>query len=229
AVTSLTKQLTGLGSALPALRPDPGPQPAVTTVSELARADALTLHRNVGGGRFQLDEDGAGTGPLVLTGRDVVSGVAPTARLGSADPSETVELQPGDLVVPLLVAGDGRVSTRVVADGGVLLGPNLALLRVDPRRLDAHFLAGQLRTGGASRAGSTASGVHRFDVRRVEVPVVDIARQRSIGAAFRALAEFERGLDQAHSAGAALARQITDALASGVGLPDSPDAGDGAE
>lgn len=222
---ALSEQLTGLGSLLPVLRRDTTQTRAMTTVSDLARVDALTVHRNVGTGQWDMDE--AGAGPLVLTGRDVADGMAPTARLVSGEREGTFGLRPGDVVVPLLVAGDGRVSARVIEQPGVLLGPNLALIRVDPQRVDAQFLAGQLRTSGAARAGGTASGVHRFDVRRVEVPVLDIEQQRGMGDAFRTLAEFESGLARAHASGVGLARQLGDALASGVGGPELPEASGG--
>lgn len=211
---SLAETLAGLGSLLPTLSGDTARSRPVTTINDLARADALTIQRSLG--RMDLDEDGATTGPLVLTGRDVATGVEPSARLESGTDSGVTELRPGDLVVPMVAAGDGRASARVIDKPGMVLGPNLQLVRADPQRVDAEFLAGHLRSTGAARTGSTLSGVHRLDVRRVEVPVLDIDSQRELGEVFRKLAEFESALRRAHRTGTDLANQLTDALATGA-------------
>lgn len=211
---SVADTLGGLGALLPTVRADGSQARAMTTINDLARADALTLQRSIG--RMDLDEDGVTTGPLVLTGRDVATGAHPSARLESDSDVEATELWPGDLVVPLLIAGDGRARARVIEEPGTVLGPNLQLIRVDPQRVDVEFLAGQLRSTNAARAGSTLSGVHRLDVRRVEVPVLDIDSQRALGRVFRGLAEFESALRQAHRTGTDLANRLTDALATGA-------------
>jgi hypothetical protein len=130
-------------------------------------------------------------------------------------------LRPGDVVVASLVAGDGRPAVAVVDEAmlgeDVLLGPNLQLLRVDVHRLDPDFLAGYVRAGRSPRASSTtASGVHRLDVRRVEVPVLDIGSQRRLGMRFRRLREIEVGLREAYERGGGLVRQLAAGLADGA-------------
>jgi SAM-dependent methyltransferase len=213
----LVRTLGELGSLLPEVREaKPVARPS-TTIGDLARAGALELRQSVG--RLELDEDG--DGPVVLTGRDVATGSEPTGRLADAR-DEPVHLRPGDLVVPLLAAGDGRPTARVIDSddietGGLVLGPNLQLIRVDDTRLDVHFLAGHIRAGSSARAGSTtASGVHRIDVRRIEVPVADIAEQRRLGAVFRKLATFEVSVGQAAERGIRFVCEIADGLAGGV-------------
>jgi predicted DNA-binding transcriptional regulator AlpA len=184
------------------------------TIGELARAGALALHQQPMG-RTELDEHG--DGPLVLTGRDVASGQEPTLRLADDPHVPPVPLRPGDIVVPSLAAGDGRPRPTVVTAPGPVLGPNLQLIRVDPARLDADFLAGHLGSAPAARAsGSTVSGVHRLDVRRVEIPVLDLARQRELGTRFRRLRELRTHLSTLSRLGADLAEALTDGLAAGV-------------
>lgn len=156
-------------------------------------------------------------GPLVLTGRDVITGAPASQRLAEDPRHELVELRPGDIVVPLLAAGDGRFRPQVISEEGLLLGPNLQLIRVDGERLDVEFLAGQLGAAPTSRAtSSTVSGVHRLDVRRVEVPVVDLETQRQLGELFRRIRAFRDGLQGAASHGTELADQLVDGLATGT-------------
>ncbi|MFD2397090.1 N-6 DNA methylase [Prauserella oleivorans] len=66
------------------------------TVNELARAGALTLTHAVS--RPATTEEGSG--PLVLTGRDVATGRPPTARLAEAGEHEPIELEPGTSCCP---------------------------------------------------------------------------------------------------------------------------------
>ena len=186
---------------------------STTTVNDLARAGALTLLQSPG--RVALDE--SADRPLVLTGRDVATGTPASLRLAEDPRQELVELRPGDIVVPLLAAGDGRFRPRVITEDGLLLGPNLQLIRVDGERLNVEFLAGHLGATPTSRAtSSTVSGVHRLDVRRIEIPVVDLETQHDLGELFRRIRAFRDGLSDAASNGAELADQLVDGLASGT-------------
>jgi SAM-dependent methyltransferase len=217
--TQLIRTLGELGALLPEVRERAAESRPSTTINDLARAGALVLRQQTG--RLDLDEDA--DGPLVLTGRDVATDAEPTARLREAGLIDLVHLQPGDLVVPLLAAGDGRPKPRVITGPGLVLGPNLQLIRADENRLDVDFLAGQLRAGSNARASSsTASGVHRLDVRRIEIPVLDIEEQRRFGELFRRLHDFEQGVRQAAELGVELTRQLTDGLAVGA-LGDNGD------
>ncbi|WP_158854045.1 N-6 DNA methylase [Saccharothrix deserti] len=212
----LTRILDELGGLLPALQETRPEARATTTINDLARAGALVVRQQVG----PLNTDEAGAGPLVLTGRDVATDSEPSAHFVGTEEDESVHLRPGDLVVPLLATGDGRPRTRVIDGDGLVLGPNLQLIRVDESRLDVHFLAGQIRAGGGSRAGSTtASGVHRIDVRRIEIPVLGLDQQQRLGSAFKQLEAFESGLSLAASLGTDLAHQLTEGLARGAMAP----------
>lgn len=212
----LQHTLGDLGTALPTVRAASPEARTSTTIHDLARAGALMLRQQTR--RMELEEDA--DGPLVLTGRDVVTGQDPTMRLADPEQLDLLFLQPGDLVVPLLAAGDGRPPVRVITGDELALGPNLQLIRVDADRLDVEFLAGQIRAGSSARAStSTLSGVHRLDVRRVEIPVLDLAQQQRLGALFQRLATFETELRQAANLGAELVRKLVDGLADGVVAP----------
>ncbi|MEE1795360.1 N-6 DNA methylase [Streptomyces sp. BE308] len=208
-----TLRLTARLTPPPADLSDPAHWP-LTTVGELARAGAL--HLRTGG-------SGGGTGP-VLTEHDVLAGAAPggTPAAGTAYPEgadDTVLLEPGDVVVPVL--GGGSV-TRVVdeATAGAVLGRNLQLLRPDPAAIDPWFLAGFLRgTANNRQASSYASTATRLDARRLQLPRLPLAEQRRYGEQFRTLAEFEDALRAAGRLGGLLVQGMYDGLTDGTVAP----------
>jgi hypothetical protein len=130
-----------------------------------------------------------------------------------------IALQAGDIVVSVAT---GRFTVQVMdADGGPL-GPGLTLLRVDREQLDPHFVAGALR-GSANTQTSIAQtgGTGRADIRRAQVPQLQLADQRRYGDAFRRLAELESAARSAATMGAELARMLADGVAEGTLLaPD---------
>lgn len=211
--TELVDTLGELADLLPKIEAVEATPRTITTINELVRAGAVQIRRQ--SGKLELDDRDEAAGPPVLTGRDVVTGQGPSARLIGGAATVTL-LEPGDLVVPLVLGADGRPATQVITEEGWVLGPNLGLIRVDETRIDVHFLAGHIRAGGGTVAPSTTSGAHRFDVRRVELPVLDLDEQRRLGRAFHVLAAFETGLRQAAEQGAKLAGQLNDGLAAGV-------------
>ncbi|WP_033439370.1 N-6 DNA methylase [Saccharothrix sp. NRRL B-16314] len=212
----LTLLLDELGGLLPEFHGTTPGTRATTTVNDLARAGALVVRHRMG----PLPTDENGVGPLVLTGRDVATGGEPVAHFVGSEDDDPIRLRPGDLVVPLVAAGDGRPRTRVIDSDDLVLGPNLQLIRVDPSRLDVHFLAGQIRANtGPRTGGTTVSGVHRVDVRRTEIPVLALDRQQRLGAAFRRLEAFEAGLNRAAALSADLTHQLTEGLARGAVEP----------
>ncbi|MDU0294389.1 N-6 DNA methylase [Saccharothrix longispora] len=212
----LTRLLEELGGLLPEFSgAPPGPR-ATTTINDLARAGALVVRQQVG----PLPVDEAGSGPPVLTGRDVVTGSEPERHFGGTEEDDPIHLLPGDLVVPQVVAEHRQHPTRVIDAGGMVLGPGVTLVRVDPDRVDVHFLAAQIRVNSVARSSSaTLPGSRRIDVRRIEVPVLDLDRQRRLGAAFRRLDAFESKLRSAASLGADLVHGLTEGLARGAVEP----------
>lgn len=183
-----------------------------TTINALVRAGAVTVRQATG--RLETTDDPEADGPIVLTGRDVVSGVAPTARLTEPG-DDVIDVCPGDVVAPAIISGDAPRAEVIEADGWVL-GRQVYLLRVDPGRIDPHFLAGMLRARSRLRNAATSTGSHRIDIRRVEVPVVDIDKQRTIGEQLRRIHVFETGLRDLARSGNALAQHLTDGLAEGT-------------
>lgn len=191
---------------------EPAPR-AVTTIGELAKVGALEIIRQTS----PVDAEENGTGRLVLTGRDVVTGTEPTLRCSVG--AEAVPLRSGDLVVPVVATGEGSTALRVIDTDEWSLGANMFLIRVDTDRLDPWFLAGQIRSGGHAASSATVSGVHRIDIRRTEIPVVEIDEQRRLGEAFRRLAEWESDLNKAAEIGTRLTRRLTNGLADATVVP----------
>ncbi|MFI2316559.1 restriction endonuclease subunit M [Streptomyces sp. CB00072] len=219
--------------AVPAHRPR-------TTVGELARGGALSLHTG--------NAAPGGQGP-VLTEHDVLTGADPAGtpltdpvgtpltdpagaplpdpagtplagpEVPGAAPDDLVVLEPGDVVVPVL--GGGTV-VRVVGEreAGAALGRNLQLLRPDPAALDPWFLAGFLRgTANNRQASSYASTSARLDARRLHLPRMPLAEQRRYGERFRELAAFEEALRTAERLGGVLVQGMYDGLTDGTVTP----------
>ncbi|MEV0066865.1 N-6 DNA methylase [Amycolatopsis sp. NPDC050768] len=183
-----------VGLELPPLQPT-GEEPPHTTVGELVKAGALEIHHAPA-------RTGDGDEP-VLTPDDVLAGRAPT---GYAAPDDTAVIaHEGDVIASVTGA------VKVHSGHPVRLGPALSLYRVDPARLDAEFLAGCLRAADFP----VHSASTRIDARRLRVPRYPLAEQRSYGAAFRALAEFDRALRETAEIGRDLVRLGFAALAEG--------------
>lgn len=208
--------LAGLVDLLPQTRPvgEPAQCPR-TTVGELAREGALTIHQQVGS-----MDIGAGPGTPVLTSSDVVAGRAPSGSMAAGVAGE--RLLRGDVVVPTVAS---RPAAVVVDDddNNALLGPGLQLLRPDPDRLDPQFLAGVLRSDETQRAAATKSGSYRIDVRRVELPRLPLDAQRQLGEVMHGVAQFGAALDDAAGLGRRLVQGITDAVVRGQLEPGGED------
>ncbi|GAA3444623.1 N-6 DNA methylase [Planomonospora venezuelensis] len=169
-----------------------------TTVGELVRAGLVTILQAP-------PKMTAGSGPVpVLTAEDAAAGAEPSG--GTVFDPALVMVRPDDVVATALGA------VRVVEHSGAALGPQLTLYRVDPERLDPHFLAGFLRSAEASRVHPSSS---RLDVRRARVPVLPVAEQRRYGAAFRELTALEDRLRETAALGETLIRLGFDGLVDG--------------
>ncbi|MCK9925867.1 SAM-dependent methyltransferase [Frankia sp. Mgl5] len=182
-------------------------QPAWVTVGELAKGGALTVLT----APLQTRADG-GDLPL-LTAADVRRGRGASGRTGELP--GMLMLRSGDVVC---VVAAGRISAEVIDEAGAVLGPKVGLLRVDPGRLDPHFLAGSLRAAGCRAAGgpgvdnedgaSLRSGgtLSRPDLRRVRIPTLTLAAQRELGADFRRLGRLEKSVREAAELGEEIVR-----------------------
>ncbi|MFJ7266388.1 N-6 DNA methylase [Streptomyces sp. NPDC099050] len=190
--------------------------PTATTVSELARAGALTVR-----GGQQPPEESIRTGrssdddiPL-LTIPDLLMDAEPRGWLTPDDAAahEAVIAEPGDIVV----VGVTRAFSAWVHEGPpTALGSQLHAVRVQPEQLDAWFLAGSLRApANARQAGTHTMSSSRIDIRRLQVRQVPLGEQRRYGEAFREVATFERMVHRTAGLGADLVRDLGDELAAG--------------
>jgi hypothetical protein len=181
---------------------------AMTTVGELAKGGVLEVLRSAA--KAKLDDGPEST----LTLDDVVEGRGPT---GSATPGpDDVRVAACDVVVP--TAARYPVA-RVVRDGGAVLGPGLALVRVDPARADADFVAGWLRLGARDARLRSSTSTARFDVRRARLPRLTLDEQAELGAAFRRLADLEAGLREVQELGGTVLRLGLEGLGAGTLRP----------
>jgi hypothetical protein len=199
--------LRGLPDALPELTVlSERRELPMTTVGELAKAGMVTLSQAPL--KMATDE-----GDLpVLTVKDVTEGRAPSGR--TRPQPGLVVLEAGDVVAPVLAK---ETVARVVTDGGAVLGPRLLSFRVDPERLDPHFLVGFLCVAGAA-AGSRAT-TSRSDLRRTAVPRIPIEEQRHYGAVLSKLVALQDVLRISASVGELLVRLGLDGLADGTLAP----------
>ena len=185
--------------------------PLTVTVAELARTGALELIGPIRSTARDGKEQPTGDGPLVLTVQDLLAG-DPAGGRDVQRLAQQVKLAPGDVVVPMIAR---KLTARVVATGGDLLGLNLYLLRPNPAALDPWFLAGQLRTTANEKQASSLSGALRFDIRRAQVRRIPLDEQRTHGEAFRRLYAFESAIRQVRELGTDLVQLTLDGLANG--------------
>ncbi|WP_030543169.1 N-6 DNA methylase [Streptomyces albus] len=199
----------------------PGSQ-GPTTVGELARAGALTVHagQSPADGTVRDAASAAVDGSVpYLTVQSLLLGGAPTGRVSHADAAKGRETGTLTVTEPtdVVVIGSSRVFNAWVDDGGpTVLGPQIHALRADPAVIDPWFLAGCLRApANARQAGTHASATSRIDVRRLQIPRLPLAEQRRYGEIFRRLASFEGLLREARGLGTELTRSLSDGLAAG--------------
>jgi SAM-dependent methyltransferase len=176
----------------------------MVSIAELLRADAVKLLQAP---LKMRTKDGD---VPVLTAKDVRIG-RPASGRGRADEPGSVTINAGDVVVTMTA---GEMSVRVCDEDGMLLGPQVSLLRVDAHTLDPHFLAGFLRAAAPSTG--SASSYPRSDLRRWSVPRMSIEDQRRYGRAFRQLTELDNALDQLRALGERLIRAGFQGLADGT-------------
>jgi hypothetical protein len=178
-------------------------------VGDLVKAGALSLRA----GQQPLDGavgPGSASVPL-LTVTDLLTDGTPSGSV--ATESAPAIAEKGDVVV----AGVVRAFKAWVHEGPpTALGPQLYALRVDPAKLDAHFLAGCLRAPSNGRqAGTHASSSSRVDIRRLQVLQLPLEEQSAYAEVFRDLGAFEARLAHAGSTGKGLVSDLVDLLAAG--------------
>lgn len=202
-LAALLGQMSGM---VPELGPAPRDrEPAFTSVAELARIGALTVHR----APARRDAAEAAEGRPVLTAEDVIQDREPTGRVLARAEEDWLVTRTGDIAVAV---ASRRFAARVVEREGLLLGPQLSLVRVDPEELDPYFLAGVLRSTANVRSSALSSTGSRVDVHRARVPRLPLDQQRRYGKAFRRM---DRVASAARD-GIALSEEMGRLLADGV-------------
>jgi hypothetical protein len=115
-----------------------------------------------------------------------------------------------------------RLTARVVTTQGALLGPGLTLLRVDPGQLDAHFVAGELRSSANGQVTTRQTGSSgRADISRARIAQLPLPEQGPYGEAFRQADELESAARSAAALGASLAQLLADGIAGGALEPSA--------
>ncbi|MCO6008858.1 N-6 DNA methylase [Actinoallomurus purpureus] len=215
----LATTLEKAGGLVPALPPAAARREARSVpLSELARIGHLVIHHAPMRGDT---EDGGDGGPPLLTAEDLVEGRPPTGKAARGD-NRWIPIETGDVLVAVVARS---FVVRVAEADGPLLGPQLCLLRVDPRHLDPYFVAGVLRSSANARASIVQSTgtIGRADIRRAQVPRLPLEDQRGYGAAFRRMTEFESALRNTVAMGTELAQLLADGVAEGtLAPPDGP-------
>ncbi|SNT19565.1 N-6 DNA methylase [Actinacidiphila glaucinigra] len=178
-------------------------------VGDLVKAGALTLRA----GQHSLETMESRRDPTIplLTVADLLMDGRPSGVLPANSAQAVAE--EGDVVV----AGVVRAFKAWVHEGPpVALGAQLYTLRVDPEKLDAHFLAGCLRAPANGRqAGTHASSSSRVDIRRLQVLQLPLEEQTAYADTFRRLMAFEALLTKTDALGKGLVNDVSDRLAAG--------------
>jgi SAM-dependent methyltransferase len=198
----LLHRVERLSTMIPQAVPAAAGTMPLVDLSEMERVGAI---RVLNAGRFEI----SGSGDLVLTDQDLLSGTSPLHR---THPEDRILIEPGDVVV---ATRPGEFAVGVVTEGGLRLGPRLVLVRPDPQRIDAYFLAGFLRALSTTLGIGTHSGASRFDPRRAVVPRMPLEEQRRYSESFRRIFEFEDELRNISIAGQAAAASLLKALGKG--------------
>ncbi|MFI8092496.1 N-6 DNA methylase [Streptomyces sp. NPDC086080] len=207
--TTLT-DLADRAQRLSELKFEIGRAPTTVSVGDLVKAGALSLRSGQQPPENGTRAAGRGSVPL-LTVSDLLADGTPGGFV--AEDCAPVVVEEGDVVV----AGVVRAYRAWVHDGPpTALGAQLHALRVDPAKLDAHFLAGCLRAPSNGRqAGTHASSSSRVDIRRLHVLQLPLEQQAVYAEVFRSLWIFEARLTDAGKTGRALVSGVADLLAVG--------------
>ncbi|MEU3659858.1 N-6 DNA methylase [Streptomyces sp. NPDC032940] len=206
---SLLAGLTGHVQQLSELAFEADAPQTTATVGDLVKAGALTLRP--GQQPVESRPSPGDTEVPLLSVADLLMDGTP----GGLVPAHTAHavVEEGDVVV----AGVVRAFRAWVHQGPpTALGPQLYALRVDPEKMDAHFLAGCLRAPANGRqAGTHASSSSRVDIRRLQVLQLPLEDQATYAETFRRLTDFEALLDRAGTLGKGLTDDVSDRLAAG--------------
>lgn len=111
------------------------------------------------------------------------------------------------------------VSLGELAQAGAITFAERGEWSTDPSHLDAGFVEGFLHSPDNRRRHTSATGIHRVDVRSALVPRMPIDRQGDYAAAFKQIDDFRAAIEALTSLAAELAADTNDGLTTGVLAP----------
>ncbi|TGZ12138.1 N-6 DNA methylase [Streptomyces rhizosphaericola] len=197
------------------------------TLADLTRGGALTLHRVGPPSTRERDTPPPAefANRPVLGGRDVVAGQRATADPQTPVPNATVIVAEGDVLLAEIRSAHGTTA-RVAdeQDSGAVIGRGVRLIRPDPKRLDAWFLAGFLAAEDNLNSASVGTSSLQIDPSRLRVPLLPLEEQRRYGEAFRHLHGLRQAARQVTELAVLLPKTLAEGLTSGTLVP--PESGD---
>ncbi|WP_411145471.1 N-6 DNA methylase [Streptomyces sp. x-80] len=204
------------------------------TLADLTRGGALTLHRVGPPSTRERDTPPPAefANRPVLGGRDMMAGQRATAAPQTPVPHTTVIVAEGDVLLAEIRSAHGTTA-RVAdeQDSGAVIGRGVRLIRPDPKRLDAWFLAGFLTAEDNLNSASVGTSSVQIDPSRLRVPLLPLEEQRRYGEAFRHLYGLRQAARQVTELATLLPKTLAEGLTSGTLMPpaSSPsDSDDGA-
>ncbi|WP_399925469.1 N-6 DNA methylase [Streptomyces kanamyceticus] len=199
------------------------------TLADLTRGGALTIHR--AGPPSSRERDTPPPAEFVnrpvLSGRDLATGQRAVADPETLVPHTTAIVAEGDVLLAE-IRTDSGTKARVAdeQDNGAVIGRGVRLIRPDPKRLDAWFLAGFLSAEDNLNSASVGTSSLHIDPSRLRVPLLPLEEQRRYGEAFRHLHTLQQAARRATELAVLMPKALTDGLTSGTLLPPSPNGSD---
>ncbi|MFC7306853.1 N-6 DNA methylase [Streptomyces monticola] len=199
------------------------------TLSDLSRGGAVSIQRGAGHSpketRGKHDETPEST-RSVFTGRDIAMGTRASGTVADTPihAATAPVVKDGDVLLRTISGGSGLLARVADADdAGSLVGHHLVVVRPDPGRIDAWFLAGFLTTEANFAGATTGVTVANLQPTKLRVPLLPLAEQRRYGAAFRRVHDLRIAARGAADAAEKAAQDLLDGLTSGALHPtDTP-------
>ncbi|MEU1129872.1 N-6 DNA methylase [Streptomyces sp. NPDC005900] len=195
------------------------------TLADLTRGGALAIHR--AGPPSSRERDTPPPAEFanrpVLTGRDLATGQRATADSETPIPHTTAIVAEGDVLLAE-IRSDSGTKARVAdeQDSGAVIGRGVRLIRPDPKRLDAWFLAGFLAAEDNLNSASVGTSSLHIDPSRLRVPLFPLEEQRRYGEAFRHLYTLRQAARWATELAVLMPKALADGLTGGTLLPPPP-------
>ncbi|QEU92084.1 N-6 DNA methylase [Streptomyces kanamyceticus] len=199
------------------------------TLADLTRGGALTIHR--AGPPSSRERDPSPPAEFanrpVLSGRDLAAGQRAADDPDTPVPHPTAIVAEGDVLLAE-IRSDSGTKARVAdeQDSGAVIGRGVRLIRPDPKRLDAWFLAGFLSAEDNLNSASVGTSSLHIDPSRLRVPLLPLEEQRKYGEAFRQLHAVRQVARRVTELATVMPKTLADGLTSGTLLPP-PDDSDG--